>query len=83
MAIDAHSTPAPTDHRALLRTYGARCRVLTEAEISPKLGKTPSCRRNPHYRPKTLPRPATCAARWKVPSTTGRRYWPPSGFPGS
>jgi len=28
MAIHAHSTPAPVDHRALLRTRGAPCRIL-------------------------------------------------------
>jgi hypothetical protein len=32
MAIHAHSTPAPVDHRALLRTRGAPYRVLTEAD---------------------------------------------------
>ncbi len=41
MAIDAHSTPAPTDHRALLRTHGAPCRVLTEAEVFAEIGENP------------------------------------------
>ncbi len=41
MAIDAHSTTAPADHRALLRTHGAPCRVLTEAEVFAEIGETP------------------------------------------
>ncbi len=32
MAVHTDSTPAPIDHRALLRTRGAPCRVLTEAD---------------------------------------------------
>jgi len=46
MAIDAHSTTAPADHRALLRTHGAPSRVLgksaTVADLEPSfIGAVP------------------------------------------
>ncbi len=47
MAIDAHSTPAPIDHRALLRTHGAPCRVLTEAEFFAEIGENPELQAEP------------------------------------
>jgi len=39
MAIDAHSTTAPTDHRALLRAHGAPSRVLGKNGILSQLAK--------------------------------------------
>ena len=39
MAIDAHSTPAPVDHRASLGTHGAPCRVLGEKGILSQVAK--------------------------------------------
>jgi len=56
MAIDAHSTTAPADHRALLRTHGAPCRVLTEAEVFVEIGENPEL-------PPELLSPAQDAAR--------------------
>jgi len=39
MAIDAHSTTAPADHRALLRTHGAPRRVLGKRGILSQVAK--------------------------------------------
>ena len=39
MAIDAHSTAAPADHRALLRTHGAPSRVLGKSGILSQVAK--------------------------------------------
>ncbi len=39
MAIDAHSTTAPIDHRALLRTHGAPSRVLGKNGILSQVAK--------------------------------------------
>ena len=39
MAIDAHSTPAPVDHRASLGTHGAPCRVLGKRGILSQVAK--------------------------------------------
>ncbi len=40
MAIDAHSTTAPIEHRALLRAHGAPCRVLDKSAIIADLSST-------------------------------------------
>ncbi len=39
MAIDAHSTTAPADHRALLRTHDAPCHVLGKKGILSQVAK--------------------------------------------